>query len=89
MKLLHMQKIVTISHGRYIPYTLKYKELEAELVNDNQIEVEFPKGMYKQRMRQLEKLGYSLVGNWRWEPKEQDPIYSPYRGVFQRVQEVR
>ena len=85
MKLLHMEKTVTVSHGRYIPYILKYKELEAELVNDNQIEVMFPKGMYKQRMRQLEKLGYSLVGNWSWEPTEQAPIYSPYRGIFQRA----
>ena len=85
MKLLIMEKIVTVLNTRYIPYDLKYKELEAELVNDNQIEVEFPKGLYKQRMAQLEKLGYSLVGSWVWEPTEEDPIFSYYRGVFQRA----
>lgn len=85
MKLLHMEKSVTILNTRYIPYMRKYKELEAELVNDNQIEVEFPKGLYKQRMKQLEKLGFKLVGNWKWEPKEEDPIFSPYRGIFQRA----
>ena len=85
MKLLSMEKIVTVLNTKYIPYMRKYKELEAELENDTQIEVEFPKGMYKQRMRQLEKLGYKLVGNWIWEPTEEDPIFSQYRGIFQRA----
>ena len=84
MKLLSMEKVVTVLNTRYIPYMRNYKELEAELVNDNQIEVEFPKGMYSQRMKQLEKLGYSLV-NWSWEPAEEAPIWSQYRGVFQRA----
>lgn len=85
MKVLHMEKVVTVLTKKYIPYMRKYKELEAELVNDLQIEVEFPRGMYKQRMKQLEKLGYSLSGSWIWEPTEDDPIWSPYRGVFQRA----
>ena len=85
MKLLSMEKVVTVLNTRYIPYILKYKELEADLVNDSQIEVEFPKGLYRQRMKQLEKLGYKLVGSWMWEPTEEDPIWSPYRGVFQRA----
>lgn len=84
MKVLSMEKVVTVIKPKYIPYTRKYKELEAELENDSQIEVEFPRGMYNQRMKQLEKLGYSLV-SWSWEPKEDAPIWSPYRGVFQRV----
>ena len=85
MKLLNMEKVVTVLHTGYIPYMRKYNELEAELVNDNQIEAEFPKGLYKQRMKQLEKLGYKLVGNWIWEPTEESPIWSQYRGVFQRA----
>jgi hypothetical protein len=84
MKLLSMEKVVTVLNTKYIPYMRKYKELEVELVNDRQIEVKFPKGMYIQRIRQLEKLGYSLVG-WSWEPKEDAPIWSQYRGVFQRA----
>ena len=84
MKLLNMEKVVTVLNTGYIPYMRKYKELEEELKTDKQIEVEFPKGMYKQRMKQLEKLGYSLV-SWSWEPKEEDPIWSQYRGYFQRA----
>ena len=84
MKLLSMEKVVTVLNTRYIPYMRKYKELEAELVNDNQIEVKFPRGMYTHRMKQLEKLGYKLV-SWEWEPSEDSPIWSQYRGVFQRA----
>lgn len=84
MKLLSMEKIVIVLHTGVIPYRRKYKELEEELENDDYIEVEFPKGMYKQRMKQLEKLGYSLV-SWSWEPAEDAPIWSPYRGYFQRA----
>lgn len=84
MKLLDMEKVVTVLNTSYIPYMIKYKELEAELVNDNQIEAEFPKGMYNRRMKQLEKLGYCLV-SWIWEPTEYAPIWSQYRGVFQRA----
>lgn len=85
MKLLDMEKVVTVLHSGYIPYIRKYKELAEELANDDYIEVEFPKGMYTQRMKQLEKLGYHLVGSWIWEPKAEDPIFSQYRGIFQRV----
>jgi len=84
MKTLHMEKVVTVLNTPYIPYMKKYKELEAELQNDKEIEVEFPKGMYKQRIKQLENLGYSLV-RWSWEPQEDSAIWSPYRGVFQRA----
>lgn len=84
MKLLNMENVVTVIKPKYIPYTRKYKELEVELAHDTQIEVEFPKGMYKHRMRQLEKLGYRLV-SWSWEPTEEAPIWSQYRGVFQRA----
>ena len=84
MKLLNMEKVVTVLHTGYIPYMRKYKELEEELKNDTTIEVEFPRGMYKQRMKQLEKLGYNLV-KWSWEPAEDAPIWSQYRGYFQRA----
>ena len=84
MKLLNMEKVVTVLHTGYIPYMRKYKELEEELKNDQYIEAEFHKGMYSQRMKQLEKLGYSLV-SWSWEPAEEAPIWSQYRGVFQRA----
>lgn len=84
MKLLSMENVVTVLNTRYIPYSIKYKELEAELANDAEIEVEFPRGMYRQRMRQLEKLGYSLV-SWSWEPTEEAPIWSQYRGIFRRA----
>ncbi len=84
MKLLSMEKVVTVLNTGYIPYMRKYKELEAELSSDTQIEVKFPRGMYSQRMKQLEKLGYSLV-SWSWEPKEDAPIWSQYRGIFQRA----
>ena len=85
MKLLSMDKIVTVLNTRYFPYCLKYKELEADLVSDTEIEVKFPKGLYKQRMSQLEKLGYKLLGSWIWEPTDEDPVWSEYRGVFQRA----
>lgn len=85
MKLINMEKTVTVLHTGYIPYTVKYKELAEELENDTYLEVEFPKGLYNKRMKQLKELGYSLVGNWIWEPKEEDPIWAQYRGIFQRV----
>ena len=84
MKLLSMEKVVTVLHTGLIPYKRKYNQLAEELEDDKYIEVEFPKGMYSQRMSQLEKLGYSLV-SWSWEPTEEDPIWSQYRGVFQRA----
>ena len=84
VKLLNMEKVVTVLHTGYIPYMRKYKELAEELENDKYIEVEFPRGMYKQRMKQLTELGYSLV-SWSWEPAEDTPIYSYYRGYFQRA----
>lgn len=84
LKLLNMEKVVTVLNTGYIPYMRKYKELEEELKDDKYIEVEFPKGLYKKRMKQLTELGYSLV-KWEWEPKEDAPIWSQYRGYFQRV----
>lgn len=84
LKLLNMEKVVYVSHSGYIPYTRKYKELAEELENDKYIEVEFPRGMFKKRMSQLEALGYSLV-SWIWEPAEDAPIWSQYRGYFQRA----
>jgi hypothetical protein len=79
-----MENVVTVLNTAYIPYHVKYKELEQELQADLQIEVQFPKGMYSQRMRQLEKLGYSLV-EWSWVPAEDAPIFSQYRGIFKRA----
>jgi len=84
MKYLSMEKLVTVINGNYI-YTVRYGGLEIELFNDDKIEVKFPRGMYKQRMKQLEKLGYRLSDNWIWEPTEQDLIFSPYRGIFERA----
>lgn len=83
MKTLSMEKTVTVLRDGYIPYIIKYKELEVDLVEDTQIEVKFPRGMYKSRMKHLEKLGYSLV-SWSREPTEEDPIWAPYRGIFTR-----
>lgn len=84
MKLLNMEKIVAVSITGHIPYFRKYKELEEELKNDTTIEVEFPRGLYNKRMKQLEKLGYRLV-EWSWKPSEDAPIWSQYRGCFQRA----
>ena len=84
MKTLSMDKTVIILQDGYMPYERKYKELEAELAEDTQIEVKFPRGMYKSRMKHLEKLGYRLV-SWSWEPTEEDPIWAPYRGIFTRA----
>jgi hypothetical protein len=79
-----MEKVVYVLHTGYIPYMRKYKELAEELKDDDYIEVEFPKGLYKKRMKQLAELGYSLV-KWSWEPAEDAPIWHQYRGYFQRV----
>lgn len=84
MKLLNMEKTVAVSITGYIPYFRKYKDLEEELKKDTTIEVEFPRGLYNKRMKQLEKLGYSLI-SWSWEPAEDAPIWSQYRGYFQRA----
>jgi hypothetical protein len=86
MKVLSMQKVVTVLNVTYFPYCVKYGDLSEELANDTQIEVDFPKGMYKHRIKQLAELGFTLAGNWKWEPKDEDPIWSSYRGVFQRAQ---
>lgn len=84
MKHLNMQKTVTVL-GTNRSAIVRYKDLEAELRNDVEIEVEFPRGMRKQRMKQLEELGYSLSGDWIFKPTVGDPIWAPYRGIFTRA----
>lgn len=83
MKRLHMQKIITVTDRNRI-YTVRYEGLEIETFKDKKLEVEFPKGSYSRRMKQLRELGFKLVG-WTWEPTAQDPVWASYRGVFQRV----
>ena len=78
-----MQKIVYVHDGKHIPYSIKYKQLESELQNDNEIEVAFCKGDYKRRIKQLQNLGYKLI-EWLRQPNEESPIFSEYRGVFSR-----
>jgi hypothetical protein len=84
MKTLSMEKLVTVINGNYI-YTVRYEGLEIETFTDDKVEVKFPRGMYKKRVKQLEALGYSLAGSWIWEPAEDSPIWAPYRGVFERA----
>ena len=83
MKRVTMYKIVYINDGRHMPYTIKYKQLEDELQNDNEIEVVFCKGDYKRRMKQLQNLGYELI-EWSYEPSEESPLFTEYHGTFSR-----
>lgn len=83
MKSISMQKIVYIHDGKHIPYSIQYKQLGNELQNENKIVVVFCKGDYNRRIKQLQSLGYKLI-EWLWQPTEESPIYSEFKGVFSR-----
>lgn len=80
MTYVSLEKIATIIHDHRIPFSVNHSELQNQELGD-EVEFLFPKGMFDHRMKQLSKLGYNLK-SWVWEPKETDPIFTQYRGIF-------
>jgi hypothetical protein len=60
---VHMEKSVTLLKdfgNKTAVWTIKYRDLENELNNVDQIEVRYPYGDLKRRQNLLSKLGYEL-----------------------------
>ncbi|AZV43692.1 hypothetical protein BAOM_3083 [Peribacillus asahii] len=82
---IHMEKAVTlmkdISNNKTAIWTVKYKELENELLNENEIVVQYCFGQLKKRVNLLAKLGYKLK-NTIWFNDEAP--YSKIKEVWTR-----
>ncbi len=87
MKKLDFEKTITITKelGRFeTMYQINYKNLSKEVENDKQLNIQFPKGDFKIRMKQIKDLGFEVV-EWIWTPEENAPIFSKYRAIIERV----
>ena len=86
MKKIHFDKNITVFKkiGRLETIlTIKYKDFAREVENDQQLDIQFPKGDYKRRMKLIQDLGYKVT-EWIWKPVENASVSSLYRVIVEK-----